>query len=715
MKQKLLLLLILVTNFCTVNAQFTESFDGTFPPAGWLNVHSVGTDASAVWEKGEANTFGGDIDNQNNPFFVSPHSGSGMAFFASYDYPIGNGAHLITPAVNLTTGGPHVVSFWMYRDDVYTNKDSVSVYIHTTQSASGATFLGTILRNRTLAPVQTGANGWYQYFFDIPAGFNTATNYITFSAVGSFGNNMFIDDVFVGPKPTCGVPAAILTSNYNHAAGTITLNWTAPTIGTPAGYEWAINTTGTPPASGTSVAGTTANITGITAGVVNYIYVRTNCGSGNFSTWTTHTIAALPCATITTPAQGATNIPQTQTFSWTPVPGATAYGFYLGITAGNEFRLGDTSVTSLPLNNLLPLQTYYWYIVPIINGLEAPTSGCLSNSFTVGPEPTSPANNSCAGAVSITSANNATNPIISTTSGASISLPSEECNDFVGAADDDVWFEFTTPPVASTDSITIKPTATDGIIDIVAQVYAATACNALGSPVICADSTANSGNEVIHFSKLVPNTHYFMRIYSWGDEAADQGGFTLEFSGGSTIPVQLDKFTARRSNGVNIITWSTRQEVNSKYFVVERSGDGLNFNALGQVNAAGNSNAVRNYVYTDRNPLKGDNYYRLRTVDFDNSSRLSDTRRVRNDGIADISIYPNPATDRLTLDINADEATRGNLLIMDVSGKLVYSQYLNLPAGNTILPVRLANISAGSYILKMQLAEDVIVRKFNKQ
>ncbi len=723
MTKKLLLFFSVIFVGFSIKAQLTESFDGAlFPPTGWNNVHTIGSDPQAVWERATAGAFGGDLDpNGIDTFHVNPHSGNGMASFRSYDFQSGNGAYLFTNAVNLSSGGPHVVSFWMHRDNVYSAQDSVSVYVNTSQSAVGASFLGKILRKRSYTPVESGPDGWYQYSFSIPPSFNGASNYFIFSAVGRFGNNIFLDDISVAPQPSCGVPTGITTTNYNYAAGTATLGWVAPTLGTPVGYEWAINTSGVTPSSGTAVVGNSASITGIVSGSVNYLYVRTNCG-GSYSTWASGAFAALPCATLVTPANGATNVLQSPGFSWNAVAGADSYDFYLGTTSGNETNLGNTTAIAVSLANLLPLQTYYWFTVPVQSGISAPAASCSRGSFTTGPEPATPVNNPCSGAISITATNTAANKITSTTFDATISLPGTPCGGFSNSPDDDVWFEFTTSALTPSGTLTIAPTVTNGIIDIVAQVYAANSCAAIGLPVTCVDATPIVGDssEVLDLSLLAPNTHYYMRVFSYSNNTRDEGNFTIEASAGNTlsgttIPVTLAGFTARRSNGVNILNWSTQQELNTNHFIVERSTNGVSFASIGQVTAVGNSSIVHNYTFTDLHPSRGNNYYRLRTVEKDNTSKLSDTRRVRNEGIADVNIFPNPVTSKLSVSINADKASQGQLSITDLSGKIVYTATVKLPQGNTILPVSMNKMAAGTYLIKIQLNDDIIVKKFNKQ
>jgi len=205
--------------------------------------------------------------------------------------------------------------------------------------------------------------------------------------------------------------------------------------------------------------------------------------------------------------------------------------------------------------------------------------------------------------------------------------------------------------------------------------------------------------------------------YSFGVPPAPPGTFYMQVFGKGLkiLPVTMSQFSARRASAVNVLNWTTEQEINASYFVIERSTDGSNYSSIGKVNAAGNSSTTRNYSFTDMHPAKGNNYYRIRTVDIDNSAKLSVTRQIRNEGIADISVYPNPVTDLITVAVNADKATEGQMTITDMSGKTVYTRSVKLSQGNTMLPIPATNIAAGNYILKIQLEDDVIVKQFIKQ
>jgi hypothetical protein len=167
------------------------------------------------------------------------------------------------------------------------------------------------------------------------------------------------------------------------------------------------------------------------------------------------------------------------------------------------------------------------------------------------------------------------------------------------------------------------------------------------------------------------------------------------------IPVDLLYFNATRNGAVNNLAWATAQEINSSKFVVERSSNGGAYTPIGDVAAAGNStNTI--------------NLYRLRMLDKDNHARLSWTRQVRNEGLANVSVYPNPVLDKLTVNIQADKALAGQVIITDVNGKAVYNKAINIIQGENLIPVNAAALQAGTYFIKVLLEGDMIVRKFNK-
>lgn len=87
------------------------------------------------------------------------------------------------------------------------------------------------------------------------------------------------------------------------------------------------------------------------------------------------------------------------------------------------------------------------------------------------------------------------------------------------------------------------------------------------------------------------------------------------------LPVELIGFHGKKVGLYNELEWVTASEKNAQYFNVERSLDGKTFAKVGQVQAAGNSNTLKNYSFKDQ--AEGIVYYRLKQVDFDGALEYS--------------------------------------------------------------------------------------------
>ncbi len=94
------------------------------------------------------------------------------------------------------------------------------------------------------------------------------------------------------------------------------------------------------------------------------------------------------------------------------------------------------------------------------------------------------------------------------------------------------------------------------------------------------------------------------------------------------LPVNFTSFTATRSGNEALLQWQTAQEQNSLDFSIERSTNGTNYTAIGDVPAAGNSNSARDYSFTDAAPATGLNYYRLKETDLDHHFMYSTVKTV---------------------------------------------------------------------------------------
>ena len=268
--------------------------------------------------------------------------------------------------------------------------------------------------------------------------------------------------------------------------------------------------------------------------------------------------------------------------------------------------------------------------------------------------------------------------------GCCVQNPGLECFENTPAVFD-VWYTFQT--VASGNiTISINSSAYLGL-EVVAdagQVSGNSACDA---------NTSAS----VTLSNLAAGTYYF-RVYSF-----DQSPllFTISASG-SALPVELKTFTGQVKEHENVLEWETQTEKNVAWHIVERAADGLNWLGIGQAAGKGNSEVVTRYSLADRLPLTRA-YYRLRSVDADGQSSLSNTIVLtRPDKTWGISmVYPSPTTDQVTVQFNTIQEEAVSLRITDVSGRLIMQQVVEATNGSNILTVPVSNLPAGLYLVNL--------------
>lgn len=112
------------------------------------------------------------------------------------------------------------------------------------------------------------------------------------------------------------------------------------------------------------------------------------------------------------------------------------------------------------------------------------------------------------------------------------------------------------------------------------------------------------------------------------------------------LPVDLLSFNALPLNNVVKVMWTTANEIDNDYFMIEKSMDAKAWENLGRVEGAQNTNAIQQYALIDNHPADGIQYYRLKQVDINGSFNYSNIVPVKfnsDDVTETIRIVPNPA------------------------------------------------------------------------
>jgi hypothetical protein len=183
---------------------------------------------------------------------------------------------------------------------------------------------------------------------------------------------------------------------------------------------------------------------------------------------------------------------------------------------------------------------------------------------------------------------------------------------------------------------------------------------------------------------------------------------------GAPLPITLLTFNAIWANErqtAALVNWSTATEQDNDYFIVERSSDGQNWIALGQVEGAGNSIHTNEYQFLDNQPLLGVSYYRLRQVDFDGTINYTHVVSLKKEiNGAAISVYPNPADNQFQIAFEGFKSETVSIKILDNSGREVMAM-TNDVVTNPVQIVNASNFQSGVYIIHVSSETESFFQK----
>jgi hypothetical protein len=180
-----------------------------------------------------------------------------------------------------------------------------------------------------------------------------------------------------------------------------------------------------------------------------------------------------------------------------------------------------------------------------------------------------------------------------------------------------------------------------------------------------------------------------------------RSAYILKLGPGSVLPLSLIGFSAAITTAAEVqLQWQTAQEQNSKEFQVEWSTDGIQYNIIATLNAAGYSSINRQYNYLHLQPADGNNYYRLKMADINGQFTYSNIIKVETKILAaDFSISPNPVSDVLHLNIYATRLEKVLFRLHSADGKIIDWKYFNVVKGSNFLNWNVQSIPAGSYFI----------------
>lgn len=244
---------------------------------------------------------------------------------------------------------------------------------------------------------------------------------------------------------------------------------------------------------------------------------------------------------------------------------------------------------------------------------------------------------------------------------------------------------------------------------------------------------SNSGAGAATGSVLVSGTSITtisFRIYlrgnggnsNWSSNSMHTGDVWLlgvSFAPIAVLPVKLTAFNASLLKDKVNLKWETASEINVSHFELERSTDGVNFSQAAMVFSYGTADTKANYNYADnvasfQVPVV---YYRLRSVDIDGKSELSETRIIRlaKDQSNSISLltYPNPVMNELRVTVPNNWQNKQTVFeLFNANGQIASRKATT--GCNQTETINTSNLAPGFYIVRVscdgQTAQQKVVK-----
>ncbi|MBS1730247.1 MAG: T9SS type A sorting domain-containing protein, partial [Bacteroidetes bacterium] len=157
------------------------------------------------------------------------------------------------------------------------------------------------------------------------------------------------------------------------------------------------------------------------------------------------------------------------------------------------------------------------------------------------------------------------------------------------------------------------------------------------------------------------------------------------------------------------ISWQTLNESNTQSYTIERSGNAQDYRDIANIPAKGQTE--NSYNYTDKNPLAGDNYYRIRENARNGTVSYSQTLKVNFIQSGVLSLYPNPAKSTVTVK-GLDKNSASVIKILDMQGREISSQHFDKVSTATL---NIRSLAQGAYFIQITQGEKVVRLKMVKE
>jgi len=167
----------------------------------------------------------------------------------------------------------------------------------------------------------------------------------------------------------------------------------------------------------------------------------------------------------------------------------------------------------------------------------------------------------------------------------------------------------------------------------------------------------------------------------------------------ATLTSDLSNFDIDDASTNAVLNWNTSSSQDVSYFSVQRSTDGDNFKEIARVQP----DFSNQYKFTDNNNTSSKYvYYQVELIDAKGNSELSEIRMFTQKASANklvTSISPNPVSNHIMLQFNADEEGTMSVQLYNQSGAFITRTQMAAFKGLNNGHFHLGDLSPGTYYI----------------
>ena len=174
----------------------------------------------------------------------------------------------------------------------------------------------------------------------------------------------------------------------------------------------------------------------------------------------------------------------------------------------------------------------------------------------------------------------------------------------------------------------------------------------------------------------------------------DIGGDEFSFT---VVAISAEYFSGTKQGLSNLLTWKIAAS-SDVTMTLERSSDNRIYMPVSTLSATA-SRCLSPFSFTDALPLKGKNYYRLKTAESNGAVKYSRIVLLAgiDNGFEFAGLSPNPVKDKAILTLDAAKTGKIEIVITDISGNIVMKQSATATAGTNMINMDFAALPAGVY------------------